>query len=343
MPHSSLYNTKRLQIRKGFDRETGEVMNGNGNAAAVCQKMTSDVLASIGRVIIGKQQAARKMLICLLAGGHVLLEDVPGIGKTTLVHALAHAVRLDFRRIQFTPDLMPSDVTGFNLYNPKTSNFEFREGAVNTQILLADEINRSSPRTQSALLEAMQEGQVTVEGKTYRLPDPFMVMATQNPVENVGTYPLPEAQLDRFMMRLSIGYPSKEEEMMMISSDAMARMDKEIEVVAEADTVRWLRQAITQVQVVPEVVSYILDITRQTRDDSRVELGVSPRASQMLFSAAQTHALMDGRGYVVPDDVQALVHDILDHRIILKAQARGRGVSAYDVVEDILQSTAVPR
>lgn len=312
-------------------------------AAAVCQKMTSDVLTSIGRVIIGKQLAARKMLVCLLAGGHVLLEDVPGIGKTTLVHALAHAVRLDFRRIQFTPDLMPSDVTGFNLYNPKTSDFEFREGAVNTQILLADEINRSSPRTQSALLEAMQEGQVTVEGTTYPLPDPFMVMATQNPVENVGTYPLPEAQLDRFMMRLSIGYPSKEEETLMISSDAMARMDNEIEVVAEADTVKWLRQAVTEVKVVPEVTSYILDLTRATREDFRVELGVSPRASQMLYSAAQTAALMAGRDYVIPDDVQALVHDILDHRVILKAQARGRGVTAYDVVEDLLQSTVAPR
>lgn len=312
-------------------------------AASICREVTNKVLASIENVVIGKRIPAQKMIICLFAGGHVLLEDVPGIGKTTLVHALAKALRLDFRRIQFTPDLMPSDVTGFNLYNPKTQSFEYREGAVNTQILLADEINRSSPRTQSALLESMQEGQVTVEGKTYLLPDPFMVMATQNPIENVGTYPLPEAQLDRFMMRISIGYPSLEDELMMIDSNAMRRIQKEVDVVAEVDTIRWIRAQVPDVRVVDAVKEYILVLCRKTRDDARVELGVSPRASQMLFVAAQTHALMNGRDYVIPDDAQALIHDVLDHRVILKPQARGRGLTSHDVIEEILQGTAVPR
>ena len=312
-------------------------------ATAICRKLGEDVLASIGQVVIGKDVPAKKMLICLLAGGHVLLEDVPGIGKTTIVHSLAKAVRLDFQRIQFTPDLMPSDVTGFNMYNPKTAEFEFREGAVNTQILLADEINRSSPRTQSALLEAMQEGQVTVEGVTYALPNPFMVMATQNPVENVGTYPLPEAQMDRFMMRISIGYPSQDEEMEIISTNAMRRIQKDVKVVAEAEVITWLRDQVPQVTVTDEVKRYMLMITRKTREEDLIELGVSPRAGQMLFSAAQTLALLNGRSYVVPEDVQALVHDVLDHRIILKPQSRGRGITAHEVISDILKNTAVPR
>lgn len=312
-------------------------------AAAICRKLGDDVLSSIGHVVVGKEVPAKKMLICLLAGGHVLLEDVPGIGKTTLVHALAKSVRLDFQRIQFTPDLMPSDVTGFNMYNPKTAEFEFREGAVNTQILLADEINRSSPRTQSALLEAMQEGQVTVEGVTYPLPKPFMVMATQNPVENVGTYPLPEAQMDRFMMRISIGYPSVEEEMEIISTNAMRRIQKDVNVVAEKEVISWLREQIPQVEVMEEVKRYMLDITRKTREEDLIELGVSPRAGQMLFSAAQTLALLNGRSYVVPEDVQALVHDVLDHRIILKPQSRGRGITTHEVIADIVNNTVVPR
>ena len=312
-------------------------------AAAICRKLGDDVLSSIGHVVVGKEVPAKKMLICLLAGGHVLLEDVPGIGKTTLVHALAKSVRSDFQRIQFTPDLMPSDVTGFNMYNPKTAEFEFREGAVNTQILLADEINRSSPRTQSALLEAMQEGQVTVEGVTYPLPKPFMVMATQNPVENVGTYPLPEAQMDRFMMRISIGYPSVEEEMEIISTNAMRRIQKDVNVVAEKEVISWLREQIPQVEVTEEVKRYMLDITRKTREEDLIELGVSPRAGQMLFSAAQTLALLNGRSYVVPEDVQALVHDVLDHRIILKPQSRGRGITTHEVIADIVNNTVVPR
>ena len=313
------------------------------DAAAMTRQLTNDILYEVSRAVVGKTDTALKMLICLLAGGHVLLEDVPGIGKTTLINALARAVDLDFRRIQFTPDLTPSDVTGFNMYNPKTSEFEFQEGAINTQVLLADEINRSSPRTQSALLEAMQEGQVTVEGVTYLLPDPFIVMATQNPVEHVGTYPLPEAQLDRFMMRLSIGYPSMEEEKLILDGNALRDMDLVVNPVADADQILAIRDEVENVGCSDEVKTYLLTICRKTRENEWVSLGVSPRASRMLLHASATLALMKGRDYVVPDDIQALVGDVLAHRIILKPQARGQGITAQDVLKEIIESTAAPR
>lgn len=312
-------------------------------AAEKTQKLTEEVLSSIKESVVGNQIVIRKMLICLLAGGHVLLEDVPGIGKTTVARALARAVGLDFQRIQFTPDLMPSDVTGFNIYNPKTSEFVFREGAAMTQILLADEINRSSPRTQSALLEAMEEGQVTVEGKTYILPQPFMVMATQNPVEHVGTYPLPEAQMDRFMMRLSIGYPSKEEEMLIMDKDALKHLSETVRVVADGNEIRQIRESVEDVTASDEVKHYLLSLTRGSRESEWVELGVSPRASIMLLKAASTLALMEGRTYVKPDDIQRMAHDVLDHRMIMKAQARGQGMTSADVTDRLLKEMVAPR
>lgn len=305
--------------------------------------MTTKVLASIGQVVVGKEEISRKMIVCLLAGGHVLIEDVPGIGKTTIVNALAKALDLSFRRIQFTPDLMPSDVTGFNLYNPKSSEFEFQEGAVNTQILLADEINRSSPRTQSALLEAMQEGQVTVEGKTYTLPQPFMVMATQNPIEHVGTYPLPEAQLDRFMMRLSLGYPSIEEEMDIVSMNSSHGYTKTLPAVVSEEEILYLQAQVPTIHCQDEVKAYLIELCRKTRRHDLVALGASPRASKMLLWAASALALMSGRDYVKPDDIQYLAHDILDHRLVMKAQARGRGIRAYDVVQEVLDTTVAPK
>lgn len=305
--------------------------------------MTQRVLDSVSTIVIGKTEISKKLLICLLATGHVLIEDVPGIGKTTIVNALAHALDMDFRRIQFTPDLMPSDVTGFNLYNPKTSEFEFQEGAINTQILLADEINRSSPRTQSALLESMQEGQVTVEGETYDLPRPFMVLATQNPIEHVGTYPLPEAQLDRFMMCLSLGYPSKEEEMDIVSLTSSRQTTKKLNPVVGEDEVIYLQDQVPKIKCLNPVKSYLIEICRKTRDHKLVELGASPRASKMLLRATAAHALMNGRDYIKPDDVQYLAHDVLDHRLILKPQARGQGVSAYDIIQEILDNTVAPR
>ncbi|MCI6157140.1 MAG: MoxR family ATPase [Peptoniphilaceae bacterium] len=315
----------------------------DSRAADIAQQLNDKVLRSVGAAVIGKDMIIQKMIVCLLAGGHVLLEDVPGIGKTTIVHAIAHAVDLRFRRTQFTPDLMPSDLTGFNIYNPKTSEFQFQEGAVNTQILLADEINRTSPRTQSALLEAMQEGQVTVEGKTYPLPQPFMVMATQNPIEHSGTYPLPEAQLDRFMMRLSIGYPSFEEEMQIVDSNVLPKMDEVVQVVASEQEIRWIKDQVNLVETSDSVKRYVLQLCRATRQHPDIELGVSPRAGQMLLRAASALALINGRGYVIPDDVQIILHDVLDHRIILKPQARGRDMTAGEIVENILQQTVAPR
>ncbi len=308
------------------------------------QNITRNIMDAIRQVVIGKEDVTKKMLICLLSGGHVLIEDVPGIGKTTIVNALARSVNLQFQRIQFTPDLMPSDITGFNLYNPKEGDFVFQEGAINTQILLADEINRSSPRTQSALLEAMQEGQVTVEGVTYELPHPFMVLATQNPIDQVGTYPLPEAQLDRFMMRLSVGYPSFEEEMDIVSLDSNSlKAAKEVQAVVGQDEILWMQRQVRNIEVNDAVKGYILAICRATRDHELIELGVSPRASQMLLIASSALALLSGRSYVIPDDVQALAHDVLDHRIILKPQARGRGVTDYDVIEEVIKGTVAPR
>lgn len=312
-------------------------------AADLTQQLTQKVLEGLSKTVVGNQVVIRKMLICLLSGGHVLLEDVPGIGKTTVARALAMAVGLDFQRIQFTPDLMPSDVTGFNIYNPKSSEFEFQEGAVNTQILLADEINRSSPRTQSSLLEAMEEGQVTVEGKTYFLPEPFMVMATQNPVEHVGTYPLPEAQMDRFMMRLSIGYPSMEEELVILERDALHHLSQQVHAVANAEEICQIRNTVEDVQASDEVKHYLLHLTRATRTNEWVELGVSPRASMMLMKAASTLALMEGRTYLKPDDIQWVAHDVLDHRMIMKPQARGQGMNAHSVLDKILQETVAPR
>lgn len=308
-----------------------------------CQKITRRIRDKISEVVVGKDRVVKKMLICLLADGHVLIEDVPGIGKTTIVNALARSVNLDFNRIQFTPDLMPSDVTGFNLYNPREGEFVFQEGAVNTQILLADEINRSSPRTQSALLESMQEGQVTVEGKTYILPEPFMVLATQNPIDQVGTYPLPEAQLDRFMMRISIGYPSLEEEMNIVSMNKTDHSTSKIEPVAGQEEILWMQDQVKRVQVRDNVKIYILQICRATREHDLIELGVSPRASQMLLQASSALALINGRDYVIPDDVQELAHDVLDHRIILKPQAKGNGYTDYDIIEDVLNTTVAPR
>lgn len=318
-------------------------MTQENNISKRCQELTEKVIARISQVIVGKEPVLKKLLISLLSRGHVLIEDVPGIGKTTIVNALARSVNLKFQRIQFTPDLMPSDVTGFNLYNPKKGEFVFQEGAINTQILLADEINRSSPRTQSALLEAMQEGQVTVEGKTYKLPEPFMVLATQNPIDQVGTYPLPEAQLDRFMMRLSIGYPSLEEEMDIVSLAPTRNTGREIEPVLGQEEILWMQDQVRKVFVEDSVKTYILKLCRSTRDHELIELGASPRASQMLLTASCALALLNGRDYVIPDDVKELAHDILDHRIILKPQARGKGYRDYDLIEEVITSTVAPR
>ena len=307
-------------------------------ACALAQNIENNV----SQVMVGKNKTIRLLLIALTAGGHVLIEDVPGIGKTTLVTALARSLDLDFARIQFTPDDMPSDVTGYNIFDQKTGDFTFKPGAIMTQILLADEINRTSPKTQSALLEAMQENQVTVDQTTYELPQPFMVMATQNPIEQQGTYVLPEAQLDRFMFRMTLGYPTAKEEINIMSRFSGENPIENLLPVADAADVLWLRDQARQVYVADAIKIYITNLAQQTRRHPDVELGASPRASLMLLQAAKAAALLSGRDYVIPDDVQSLLHYVFDHRLIIKAEGRLRGAQAVSIIESLKETVQVP-
>ena len=297
---------------------------------------------NVSQVMVGKSKTIRLLLIALTAGGHVLIEDVPGIGKTTLVTALARSLDLDFSRIQFTPDVMPSDVSGYNLYDQKTGDFIFKPGAIMTQILLADEINRTSPKTQSALLEAMQENQVTVDQTTYELPQPFMVMATQNPIEQQGTYVLPEAQLDRFMFRMTLGYPTAQEEINIMSRFSSDNPVENLQPVASAGDVLWLRDQARKVYVADAIKIYITNLAQQTRRHPDVELGASPRASLMLLQASKAAALLSGRDYVIPDDVQGLLHYVFDHRLLIKAEGRLRGAVTSSIVESLKGTVQVP-
>ncbi len=313
----------------------------NVNAARFKQ-LCEQIEASINRVMIGKEHVIEELLIAIAAGGHVLIEDVPGIGKTTLVSSLAKSLNLSFKRIQFTPDLMPSDITGFNLYNQKSNEFEFQPGAVMSQIVLADEINRTSPKTQSALLEVMQESQVTVDGVTYLLPQPFMVLATQNPVEQVGTYPLPEAQLDRFMLKINLGYPTIDEEVMILHLYDQEDPLENVSPVAGANEVLWMRDQARQVHCSDSVKFYIASVTAATRRHPDVKIGASPRASRMLMQASKARALIRGRNYVRPDDVQIMANSVLSHRISMRPESRLKQVTAGDVVRDVIDRTQVP-
>ena len=297
---------------------------------------------NIARVIVGKQDTVRLMLTALIAGGHLLLEDVPGIGKTTLVRALARSLDLDFARIQFTPDVMPSDVTGYHVFNPVTGEFDFRLGAVMTQILLADEINRTSPKTQSALLEAMQENQVTVDRKTFSLPKPFMVLATQNPIEQQGTYILPEAQLDRFMMQLSLGYPSHEEELNILDRFSKEQPLDTLEAVATREDVFRLQEMSRKVHVSNPIRHYLAHLAQRTRSSRDLDLGISPRAPLMLMQASKAKALLEGRMFVIPDDIQQLYFPVLRHRILVKAESRVRGSDVAQILDSILNQVPVP-
>lgn len=298
---------------------------------------------NIGKAIVGKDEAIEYALIALLCKGHVLIEDVPGVGKTTLASALAKSLACSFRRIQFTPDLMPSDVTGFTLVNFKTGEMEFKEGAVMSQIVLADEINRTSPKTQSALLEVMEEHQVTVDGVTHPLPQPFCVLATQNPGEFVGTYPLPEAQMDRFFLRISIGYPSIEQEMDILERySGTVKPMATIEPVCSAEDVIALQEMVTQVYCSPEVRSYVAAIVAATRQDPALSLGASTRAAIALIRGAQACALLDDRDFILPEDVQHMALPVLTHRLVLNPEARMKGVSAEQVLMNILKNVTVP-
>ncbi len=297
---------------------------------------------NVGRVIVGKGEVVDLALVALLCEGHILFEDVPGIGKTTLAKALARSLGCTFRRIQFTPDLLPSDVTGLSIYNQKTQEFEFRAGPLISQIVLADEINRATPRTQSALLEAMQERQITVDGVTKLLPRPFLVLATQNPIELEGTFPLPEAQVDRFFIRLKLGYPSEEEENSIVLRFERDEPLDHLQSVVDAAAVTEMQRAVREVRVESSVREYLIAIARATRAHASVELGASPRGSLYLYRAAQAWAALNGRDFVLPDDIKYLTPFVLTHRLIISAQTRLRGRGAEQIVKDVVDSIPVP-
>lgn len=276
------------------------------------------VVESCSRVIVGKEDEIKLIFVSFLCSGHVLLEDVPGTGKTMLLRAFAKTVGSDFKRIQFTPDLLPSDLTGINFYNQKSGEFEFRKGPLFTNIVLADEINRATPRTQSSLLEAMEEAQITVDGTTYPMAEPFFVMATQNPIESYGTFPLPEAQLDRFFMKISLGYMTREQEMAVISRPSSADLLKALTPVLTAEEIKEMKAQFPQVRVHQDVLGYMMDIVQKTRTESRFVTGVSTRGAIALYKASQAKAALEGRDYVIPEDVLAVAPYILSHRIISK-------------------------
>jgi MoxR-like ATPase len=297
---------------------------------------------NIARVIVGKAQAVELLLAALLTQGHVLIEDVPGLGKTMLAKSLARSLGCSFQRLQFTPDLLPSDITGVNVFNQKTGEFEFRPGPIMAQIVLADEINRAGPRTQSALLEAMEERQVTVDGVTRPLPRPFLVLATQNPIELEGTFPLPEAQVDRFLMRVAIGYPESGEEREILRRFRDADPLSELTPVASGDDVLALSAAARGVHVSEAIETYILALTRATREEAALALGASPRGSLALYHTAQALAALRGRAFVLPDDVQALAGPVLEHRLIPSSQSRLRGKALADILKDVVAKVPVP-
>lgn len=308
-------------------------------------QVVSQLHRAIARIILGKEEAIQLALITLLARGHLLIEDVPGVGKTTLAQALAKSFHCSFQRIQFTSDLLPSDVLGVSVYNPESREFEFRSGPIFANVVLADEINRTTPRTQSALLEAMNEAQVTVDGKTLPLPQPFLVIATQNPIEHHGTYPLPESQLDRFLMRIKMGYPSPETEREIMrkraSADPLASLDQ----IADVHDVMAMQDAVSQVRVDTSLLDYALDIVNRTRNTDQLALGVSPRGTLMLQRAAQARAYLDGRDYCLPDDFKQLAVAVFAHRVVASARhasAQKKSESTESVLREIVEAVPVP-
>lgn len=301
-----------------------------------------DVITNVEKVMVGKKQVTELTLVSLLAGGHVLLEDVPGVGKTMMVRSIAKSLGLTFNRIQFTPDLLPSDMTGVSIYNQKDMSFEFRPGPLVGNVILADEINRTSPKTQSALLESMEEMSMTVDGQTHILPDPFLVMATQNPIEYEGTYPLPEAQLDRFLMKLTMGYPTPEEEFNVLNVIGNEHPIHLLKPAISAEEIAELKTAVKNIYVSDSVKRYIVDLVNRTRNHKSIALGVSPRGSLALLKAAQAYALLMNRDFVIPDDVKYLAPFVLVHRVLLKPEARFEGVTAQEVIKDLLARVPAP-
>jgi len=300
------------------------------------------IVENVENVIMDKRFAIELTLMSLICKGHILIEDVPGVGKTSLASALARSLNCSFKRIQFTPDIMPSDITGFSVYNPKIGDFEYKRGAILSQVVLADEINRTSPKTQSSLLEAMEEKQVTVDGVTYKIKEPFIVLATQNPIEYLGTYPLPEAQMDRFFMRISIGYPNRLEEMKMVSRFRQENPLKTLRAVATGEDILALQRMAEQVHVDKRINEYIVNLVWHTRENAYVALGASPRASINLYKAAQAWALYNNRDYVLPDDVIKMAGPVLAHRVVLKQEGKMKKITQNDIVQMALEGTRVP-
>jgi MoxR-like ATPase len=306
------------------------------------QEFSEGLISNIEKVIVGKRETVELSVITLLCQGHLLIEDVPGVGKTMLARSVARSIGCSFSRIQFTPDMLPSDVTGVSIFNQVSREFEYRPGPIMAQIVLSDEINRATPKTQAALLEAMEERQVTVDGVTHFLPKPFMVMATQNPIEYEGTFPLPEAQLDRFLLRVQLGYPNSMDEIKVLERQQFNHPIETLEQVVSEAEVLSAQEAVKQIHVSPELKSYMVEITRRTREFQDVYLGASPRGSLTLFRTSQARAAIFGRDYVLPDDIKALAEAALCHRVILGPAARLRDIDEAEVIQDILSAVPVP-
>ena len=306
------------------------------------QQVLAKLKSNLEACILGKQEEIVLLLTALLAGGHVLIEDVPGTGKTVLIKALAKSIEGEFRRIQCNPDLLPTDITGVSIFHPKEQSFVFRPGPVMTNILLADEINRATTKTQSALLEAMEERRVTVDGESYVLPQPFLLLATQNPIDFEGTYVLPEAQMDRFMLKLTLGYPDAAMEHKMVIAQSVSHPIDSLQAVAHLDDIIALQKRVRELHMDDTVAHYAVSISRQTREQEAIELGASPRATLALIQAAKAYALLAGRDYVIPDDIKYLVPFVLGHRILLHAEARMEGITVQTALQQVLQQVRVP-
>ena len=320
----------------GGDARSRELINTVSN-------ISNQLMSEVGKVIIGKQENLRRVTVGILSNGNMLLEDFPGLGKTMLSNTFAKALGCKFKRVQFTPDLLPSDIMGTYMYDQKSGEFKLRAGPLFTNILLADEINRAPPKTQAALLEAMEEKQVTIEGITHKLPAPFVVLATQNPIEQEGTYPLPEAQMDRFLMKMSMGYPERAEEKAILARRKIrGKDDHDVEQVTSPKKVVAMQKALETVHVDPAILSYIVELVQRTREDHRVVTGASPRASQSLFKTGRAAAAISGRDYVTPDDIKGITLQVAAHRIVLKPEAKIRGITGMHILRKILSEVPVP-
>ncbi len=306
------------------------------------QTVAEEIKENMKQVVVGQGDTMDLLMVAIIASGHVLLEDVPGTGKTLMAKALARSLEGQFKRIQFTPDLLPSDITGIHFYSQEKGEFEFRPGPIFTNILLADEINRATPRTQSSLLESMEERQVTIDGETHRLDEPFLVIATQNPVENQGTFPLPEAQLDRFLLKIHMGYPSKQEGMEILKRFKQLNPLDNLKAVIDTEAIISMQKVYSEVEVSEDVLHYLMDLIEKTRNHEAIVLGVSPRGSQALLKAVQVYALLQGRTYVIPDDVKKMAKPVLGHRLVLAKRIGIRDGEVEDVIADILKDVPVP-